>query len=249
MMNRLTNASAAPEADPQRILLVAPPGLATSQIEAALAQRGHDVARVSPDDPDLFAHAVGCGAIVFSPERSLLSARLAPAPGAHEHVADVLRAAGAPGVQLLVAVLADGPGFDAAREAIERRGRPYVILRAPGLLEDVSEALRSDAGTLWLPRAGEVHVCRGGALSDAVAEALVTERQGCVVAVPGETFDVARLFATASELAGGQVRVRPVAPLMFRLVRPVARWLRAGEPPPLSLADRLLGAGGTASAS
>jgi hypothetical protein len=73
-----------------------------------------------------------------------------------------------------------------------------------------------------------------------LAAALSTEEQGRVWELPSETFDVASLFVAASGLSGAPVRVRPVQPLVYRVMRPVARWLKGGEPPLLELADRLL---------
>jgi hypothetical protein len=227
-----------------QVLLVAEPGVASGVVESALRARGYDVLVVGLEHPDLFSCAVGRRAVVVLPTRNLLSAGLAQQTNC-DTMKGVLRAAGAPGVELVVVALPAAPHFDGVVDAVERHGKPYVVLRAPGLLEEVAEALRPndarhDRGTLWLPRAGEVPVARGSALADAVADALETEEQGRVRELSSESFDVAGLFAAASGLGGAPVRVRPVQPLVYRMVRPVARWLKGGEPPLLALADQLL---------
>jgi hypothetical protein len=222
----------------EQVLLVADGGGAASLIEAVLVARGYGVTRAPLSDVDLFSRALGRQAIVFVPTSNLLSAQLADGAGG-DAVHDVLRAARAPGVHLIVAALPAAPSFDGIVDAIAREGKPYVIARTPGLMEEVAEMIRHER-TLWLPRAGRVEVSRGSALASAVVSALETEEQGRVLRVPSESFDLAGLFEAASDVIGGPVRVRAVAPLVYRVVRPVARWLNGGEPAPLALADRLL---------
>jgi hypothetical protein len=222
-----------------QVLLVADEGGAASLVEAVLVARGYGVTRAALGDPDLFSRALGRQAIVFVATSNLLSAQLANgSSGGAVH--EVLRAARAPGVHLIVAALPAAPSFDGVEDAIAREGKPYVIARTPGLVEEVAETIRHGERTLWLPRTGRVEVSRGSALANAVVSALETEEQGRVVRVPSESFDVAGLFAAASDVIGGPVRVRAVAPLVYRVVRPVARWLKGGEPAPLALADQLL---------
>jgi hypothetical protein len=232
----------------EQVLLVADEGGAASLIEAVLVARGYGVTRAPLSEPDLFSQALGRQAIVFVPTSNLLSAQLANAPS-DDAVHAVLRAARAPGVQLLVAALPAASSFDGIVDAIAREGKPYVIARTPGLMEEVAEAIRHGERTLWLPRTGRVEVSRGSALANAMVHALQTEEQGRVVRVPSESFDLAGLFAAASHVIGGPVRVRAVTPLVYRMVRPVARWLNGGEPAPLALADQLLARQQAASSS
>jgi hypothetical protein len=223
----------------EQVLLVADEGSVASLLSAVLVARGYRVTRAPGGEPDLFSLAIGQNAIVFLPARNLLAAELENAEGGGD-VKEVLRAAHAPGVHLLVAALPAAPAFDGVVDAIARDGKPYVVARSHGLLEEVAEAIQHDERTLWLPRAGRVDVSRGNALVDAVVGALETDAQGRVIGVPSESFDVAALFAAASDAIGGQVRVRAVAPLVYRMLRPVARCLKRGEPAPLAFADRLL---------
>ena len=223
----------------QPVLLVADEGGTASLIEAVLVARGYRVTRVPTSEPDLFSYALGREAIVFVPASNLLSAQLGMDAGGGV-VHDVLRAARAPGVGVVVAALPDAPSFDPIVDAIAREGKPYVIVRAPGLVEEVAETIRHAEQTLWLPRIGRVPVSRGHALAEALVAALETEEQGRIVRVRSESFDVAGLFAAASDAIGGHVRVRGVTPFVYRVVRPVARWLKRGEPAPLAFADQLL---------
>jgi hypothetical protein len=243
-VQRATNCSETTESQLGQILLVAEPSVASRAVEVALRTRGYDVLMTALGDPDLFSHAVGRRAVVVLPTRSLLAAGLAP-PAGCDAIEAALSAAGAPGVKLLVVALPSAAQFDPVVETVQRHGKPYIVLRACGLIEEVAEVLRPESGipehgTLWLPRSGEVRVSRGSALADAVATALETDEQGRVQELSSEAFDVASLFAVASGLGGAQVRVRPVQPFVYRMVRPVARWFKGSEPPLLALADRLL---------
>lgn len=228
----------------QAILLVADEGIAASRLEAALVGQGHTVSRAAPSDPDLFSGALGRQAIVFVPRRNLLTAQLESGGGLERiDVEALLGATRAPGVELLVAALPEAPEFDALVEAIQRHGKPYAIVRTPGLMEEVAQTLEHGEQTLWLPRTGSVRISRADALAAAVVAALETDDQGRVTPVPSESFDVASLFDAAARGSGGQVRVRAVAPSVYRMVRPVARWLKGGEPRPLAFADQLLATG------
>jgi len=231
----------APEKREQALLLVADEGIGARRLEAALVAQGHSVNRAAPDDADLFSSALGRQAIVFVPCRSLLSAELSGEGGVRRvDVEAVLGAARAPGVELLVAALPEAPEFDGLVDAIQRHGKPYVIVRAPGLMEEVAQTLELAEQTLWLPRTGSVRVARADALAAAVVAALDAEDQGRVTPVKSERFDVASLFDAAARSRGGKVRVRAVAPAVYRMLRPVARWLKRGEPAPLAFADQLL---------
>lgn len=227
----------------QAILLVADEGIAASRLEAALVAHGHRVNRATPDDPDLFSRALGKQAIVFLACRDLLSAQLDAGVRERGAVDAALCATRAPGVELLVAALPEAPHFDALVEAIQRHGKPYAIVRAPGLMEEVAQTLEQGERTLWLPRTGAVRVSRAEALADAVVAALDSEDQGRVTPLCSASFDVASLFDAAARSSGGQVRVRAVPPLVYRLVRPIARWLDGAEPAPLAFADQLLATG------
>lgn len=234
-----TDASPGPEATSARVLLVADPGVSSELVESGLRARGYDVARFGTAEPDLSSNALGYRAIVFLPSARWLQ-EPADVPFDRERIAEVLRASSAPGVELLVAALPVAKPFDAVVDAIERHGRPFIVVRSPGLLEEVAQALTNGQGTLWLPSTGEVVVGRGSALVEALDSALTSDDQGRVLQLASERFDVAGLVAAASSLAGTPVRVRRVAPLVYRTVRPIARWLRGGEPASLALVDQLL---------
>lgn len=221
-----------------RILLVADAGTATAAAEAAMIARGYGVTRVSAESAELFTSALGHQALMYLPESHLLAPR--GAATADERVREVLRACRAPGVRVLVVGLPAASAFDATLDAVRRDGKPFIVVRAPGLLEEVAEALPTAHDTLWLPRGGAIHVARASAWSEALVDALESDEQGRVRELPAESFDVAGLFAAATELARRDVRVRAVPPLVYRVARPVARWIRGGEPELLAMADRWL---------
>jgi hypothetical protein len=115
------------------VLLVADPGPLRAAVEAGLRQAGEDVVVRSPADEDLWLAARGGRAVVYLPGSSLLDANLAPSPSV-ERVAEVLAAAGAPGVEVLVPVFPDHPGFaleldavELVRRAAEVAGRPLPV--------------------------------------------------------------------------------------------------------------------------
>lgn len=96
-----------------------------------------------------------------------------------------------------------------------------------------------------MPRSGEVRVSRGSALGEAVVLAVEGEEQGRVKELCSQTFDLAGLFEAASGLApGSRVRVRPMAPLMYRMLRPFLRGPDRGAPQVLQLAQQLLSQAG-----
>ncbi|GEM_PF-2040180 len=210
------------------VLLVADPGPLRAAVEAGLRQAGEDVALRSPNDEDLWLAARGRRAVVYLPGSSLLEASLAPSPSA-ERVAEVLAAAGAPGVQVLVPVFPDHPSFDLELDVVRRHGRPYAALRSPPLLEEIATLLPDDRRALWLPRLGHTRATTASTLVTAIREALDTEWQGRVTPVAAEALDAVELVKRAAEIVGRPLPVRPLRPWLFRLLRGVGRWLRRRE--------------------
>lgn len=191
-----------------------------------------------PDDEDLFEKALQHSALVYLSAPRMLDGALRPRPSV-ERVQAVLGAAKAPGVEVVVFVLPDGVGYDREKEILKRKGVPYVIVAAPPLLEEISEDLALErARTLWIPRGGELEVATADQAARAVVEAIDCEEQGGEFPVPRETLDAETLFRRAAGLQG-EVRVRGVRPEVFRLVRPIARWVKRGEPAALTLCDQL----------
>jgi len=210
------------------VLLVADPGPLRAAVEAGLRQAGEDVALRSPTDEDLWLAARGRRAVVYLPGSSLLDASLAPSPSV-ERVAEVLAAAGAPGVQVLVPVFPDHPGFDLELDAVRRHGRAYAALRSPPLLEEIATLVPDDRRALWLPRLGRARATTASALVAAIREAIDTEWQGRVTPVAAEELDAVELVKRAAAVAGRPLPVRPLRPWLFRLLRALGRWLRRRE--------------------
>ncbi len=191
-----------------------------------------------PDDEDLFEKALEQTALVYLPAPRMLDATPRSRPST-ERARAVLAAANAPGVEVVVFVLPDGEGYTEEIDLLQRKGVPYVIVVAPPLLEEVGEDLAVErARTLWIPRGGGLEVSTVEQAARAVVDAIDCEEQGGAFPVPRETLDAETLFRRAAELQG-EVRVRGVRPGVFRLVRPIARWVKRGEPAALALCDRL----------
>lgn len=232
----------------RKVLLVAPKGQLRRRLARGLERRGYQVTRVKPDTEDLFSRALGKQAIVFAPTGNLLEAQLARENEADEaeststRTTEVLRASNAPGVELIVCVLPLSDGYHSVVGQVKRHGKPYVILRAPALLEEVAEsALRDAPFHLWLPRSGAMSAAASSTLLEAVSDALVTEQQGRENAVTAGRYHLAGLVEAAAFTRRRRPHVHAVPPLLYRWVRPMARWLRGGEPVAMSFADRVLG--------
>jgi hypothetical protein len=217
-------------------VLFARQGPLRSAIEQELSRGGHEVV-LWDDEDDLFDVALGSGAIVYVPFARTLDARTAPRPDA-ERARKVVRAANAPAVEVVIFVL-PARGFEVEEEVLRREGKLYVVVRAPLLIEEVAEVVAQDRfRSLWLPREGEVEVASAEAVGQAALEATVTEEQGGDLPVASSCLTAPELFERASELAG-EVKVHAVRPRIYRMVRPIARWLKGGEAAALGLWDGL----------
>src|SRR5688500_6475324 len=220
--------------DMRNVLLVAPRGATRLRLCRELRRHGFCVERTGPDT-DLFRRAFAKQAIVYSPVPSMLATQLgdervrSSGPAAMD---EVLKAANARCVPLVVLLLPEGGDYAAELGALRKSGTPYMVLRAPALFHEVAAvALKRNERRLWLPAAGSIVATSVEALAEALAEALVTECQGREVAVPSERLDAAQLLqAAAATLVGARPSVHRVWPALYHTVRPIVRWLRGDEP-------------------
>lgn len=197
------------------------------------------VALGRPGDDALFERALGCDTIVYAPASSLLSGTLEPRPDPGR-MRRVIGAAHAPGCSLIVLVVPAAGTYDTELDVLRRSGKPYVVVTAPPLIEELSaEIAKTDAAALWLPRTGNIDVGRAVDLAETVLEASRAENHGGVTAAPSRKADLATLFREAAAESPKPVRVVPVWPPLHRAIRPIARWLRGSEPSVLTLAARL----------
>ncbi|MBN2197253.1 MAG: hypothetical protein JW751_30910 [Polyangiaceae bacterium] len=210
------------------VLLVADPGPLRAAIENELRTAGANVTLRSPRDEDLWLGARGCRAVVYLPSASLLKATITPSPNV-ERLQEVIDAAGAPGVEVLVPVFPAHPAYDLEVDVLRRDGRAYAALRAPALLEEIAGLIPAEPRALWLPRSGRVRAVRASAVAAAVREAIDTEWQGRVTEVDAGVFNAADLVREAALAVGKPLAVRPLRPWLYRLVRLVGRWLRRRE--------------------
>ena len=221
------------------MLLIAEEGPLRAAIESELREAGIPTQVAPVDHDDLWLAAKGHEAVVYLPAGSLLDGHLAPTPDP-TRMDEVLGAAGAPGVEVVVPVFPLGEAWNAEMDVMKRHGRPYAALRAHPLLEEIAELVPADARTLLLPRVGNAAYCRAATVATAVREAVHTEQQGRVSEVETESSDVAALVQRAAEAMQAPVRVRALWPWLFRLARPLFRWLRRREAQLLEALGRLV---------
>lgn len=208
-------------------------------IRSALRERGIPMTSGRPDSEDLFERALDCDTLVYAPASNLLKGTLQPRPRP-DRMRAVLRAANAPGCSTVVVVVPDVPSYQSEIDVLQSSGKPYVVVCAPPMVEEIGAQVASDgAGSLWIPRGGSVRASDARDVARAVLRASETEWQGRIETVESRETDLATLFRHAAESVGGRVRVHPVWPPLHRVIRPVARWLRRGEPRALSLASSL----------
>lgn len=222
------------------MLLVMRKGPLRKAIRGAATARGRDCQLASPLADDLFERALGREALVYAPARSLLSGWLQPAPDP-DRMRRVVGAAAAPGCSLVVCILPAGTGHDAEVEVLRRSGKPYIIVSAPPLLEEVGLELARTGSAVWIPRGGRVRVASAEAVARAALDATESEWQGRVERVEGDVLDLPEAFERAARTTRRDIRVHAVWPPLHRVALPVARWLSGGREPPASkLAGALL---------
>lgn len=197
-----------------QVLLVADEGAAASAVEALLAARGDGVTGAALGEPGLFAQALGRwlrrrrgGAV----PKALRAAR-ARRPAGRRRVA---RSAG-----LRWASWTPSPA----------RAGPTSSPAHPGWWSWPTRSAMAN-GSCGCPAPGTSR--RRAAARWRTWGALARHRrQGRVVRVPSESFDVAGLFPAAPDVIGGPVRVRAVTPLVYRVFTPSRAHSKAASPRP-----------------
>ena len=225
-------------------LLICEQGPLWSALTAALLRDGKSVATARPQERDLFSAASGKQTILYAPAASLLAGTLDPRPS-RERMAEVLRAAKAPGVQAVVLLVPLGGGFEEEETLLRHSGKPFVVLRSPPLLDEVAAQVgTSDHEALWVPRAGVAEVTDGERLVAAVLAAIDGDQQGSSRRVAGDILDAPTLFGRAVNLfapsgAPPKLQVHGVWPPLYRITRRVLKLLGRPEPAALPLWDKL----------
>ena len=220
------------------VLLVAEEGPLRAAIANELEAAGIAVSTAPPDHDDLWSAARKQRAIVYIPSVNLLEGKVRPAPS-EARMRDVLGAAEAPGVEVLVPLFPATGAYDAEVRVMKRHGKPYAALRAEPVLEEFATLVPSDMRALYLPRTGAARYCRTEAISRAVLDAIATEEQGRVTDVEAEYADAATLIRKATGTVRRPVRVRGLWPWLFRLLEPALRWLSRGEARALEALGRI----------
>jgi hypothetical protein len=217
-------------------LVIGEAGVLRDAVVRALTPQG-DVAVTTIEDDDLVSAACGQEAVVYLAGAGLVDAALSPAPSA-ERARDALRAAHAPGVSLIVAVLPEGDAYREEIDVIERDGTPYVVVEAPPLLEELAGTLY-DGVTLFVPSEGAVRATDAAGVAAAVRDALVTEEQGRIVSVAVGPLAPKALLRRAAELGSRRVRVISLWKPLYRLARWIGKLFRRRAPVPVVLCERL----------
>lgn len=221
------------------MLLLIPKGPLRKAIRSALAERGEDYQLGAASDDGLFERALGQDTLVYAPARSLLAGRLDPSPDPGR-MRRVIGAAAAPGCSTVVVVVPEGTGYDPELDVLRKAGKPYVIVSAPPLFEEVGVVLARSGGGVWVPRGGSIRVASASAVAHAVLAASSSEWQGRVEAVEGDVLELHEAFSRAAKSSRRKVSVHAVWPPLHRVVDPVVRWLNGSEPPASALAGALL---------
>ncbi|HVU05858.1 MAG TPA: hypothetical protein VHE30_29115 [Polyangiaceae bacterium] len=222
-----------------RILLIADEGCVARLLGDGLVNAGCGVTRASPRDEDLFSKAVDHDTIVYLPARSLLDASSCREGPVDSEVKELLGAANAPGVKLLVTVIPAATEAQVLEEAIQRSGVPYFLVRSPALIEELKVELSGEVPeTIWVPECEGVAFGDAEALVRTVRQCLVDDRQGNTVELPAAVTDIPSALRRA--LSADERRVIAVWPPLFQMGRVVARMMRGRDTPDLRLIDALL---------
>ncbi len=160
-----------------------------------------------------------------------------------ERMRAIVRAANAPGVKLVVAVVPSGGQYDEEELVLKKDGIPYVILRCAPLIEELADAANFHVTrSLWLAPGKTIAVSSCSALSAAVARALRDDAlQGATVEVASTSLDLAEAIRRAARVAGASTEVRMAPRSVGSAYRAVAKWFHIPQPPAFSLYERMLG--------
>jgi hypothetical protein len=200
---------------------------------AAALSREHPAAVIEPDHEDPFGAAARHRAVVYITSSSLADGEGVSSP---DRMRAALQAAHAPGVEVLV-VVAPLQGYDDEIAVLKRDGIPYVVLRAPMLIEDLAGSLAGES-LVVVPRDAAVRTARLRAVTDAVAAALETEDQGRTIEIAGEQLPASVAIEQAASVAGSRVWVLSIwAPLM-RVIRWFGKLLGRPRRHALALVER-----------
>lgn len=166
------------------VTIIAAPGHLMTALLERLSTGGAAAHLYDRATDDLFLLAMRSTAIVYV---------LEDAPGMFE---EALRAMSAPGARRLVLVSGGGSDLDARRAILRKRGVPYIIVKAPRLVEDaLDELVGAQAGRIWMPSDFKLIGASGAAVADAVVDALNSSSDGTGIDVDAQTLEAAQVIA------------------------------------------------------
>lgn len=212
------------------ILGVMSDGPLASAIREAIGEMPQTVRSVRlRSSGELFMAALGCRALVCASAHSMLAGQLTPRPSP-ERMRAVVRAARAPGVKLVVAVVPSGEAYAEEERVLKGDRNPFVILRCAPLIEELEGSGLPPAALLPQP---QLSVTTGALLGATVVRALDEPSwQGRTIEVPTVTLEAARAASCRARAARARddVNQRKPAP------SPDSVLGRLGIPPDLAYA-------------
>lgn len=215
------------------LLLMSNEGSFRDALVSALLALGREVETVAPRHEDPLGAALGCRAVIYVAPRDEHGATQ-DEPG----IEAALAASRAPGVEVLVAVM-PASGGDAELARLRRDGTPYVVLRAPVLLEELGASMDDDRRVLLVGSDETMRALGAEALARAVLEAVETEDQGLVTELGQHPVTAQDALSQSAVLAGRQVWVIALWPPLLAALRWVARRLRRTPPGARATCPRL----------
>jgi len=206
----------------------------------ALEEAGESPVLADAADDDLFDRATGCRTVVYAPAARLLEGTLDPAPD-QERMRAVLAAANAPGVELVALIRPAAAAWSDEESVLRRSGKPYVVLRAPPLLEEIGTAAQLGAmSSVSVPRNGRARAALVSSVTERLLGALADdEMQGRCIDIPGEALDAVDLLRRAAATLGHPIDVAGASPTGMKIRRALARLFGRPQQSAHDLVERL----------
>ena len=211
-------------AESRSVVVMGAEGHPRDAVTKRLREDGLRETEIELEHDDPLGAALGSQAVIYLPCASPAQ----PPPSSPERMRQALAAAHAPGVEVLVAVL-PLEGFDDELDVLRRDGVPYVVLRAPMMVEELAQRLEGRQ-VMLVAKGATVRAVDGAELAQATVAAITTEEQGDTIELGEAPMDLAAALRRAAALSGRQVRVVELWPWLLRALGWLARLFRRRAP-------------------